>query len=631
MPDNYALTILLNDVDVTAHIGHSEIHFDDFANAVSYFRFTVENPSGVTPAQLQSVLVLGKTLDPVPVIFRGLVMEVQTKKRDNGITLEYVIEAADQKVRLQKSVLPDKIYTGVDTDIIDEIFGDVYPDLSDIFEISDGTDSFATDLELPVSDSSLLDAINDLANRSGAKWRMERGNAISPTISFTNVNDGIKEFTGANPKPYWVGSSGTGVVAVSPSDGNPGHCLKWTQSGASGGSYKGLSFTIFFPAGTENLSPVSMDVWYLGSGNDLEATMFGDVEATVDTADEGTWQTINLPAVTETTWFYDVFLRIPASAAGANEIRIDNVLIGDIQGQVTTRDQLRWGDQPETTDWNLDIANSDEFAFDIDLSTGSIEDVNSVIVIGGKEDVAIDWIYGSFGTQDHFDLEKPVKGIQVYKNTGSFASPTWTLQSLGIFGTDELTSDGGSKDVLYDAKDHWLLFATEPAELNNGIRVTGTIEKPIRALVEGNVGNNPILVTPIYNDTISSTEQAVAIGNATLNRINAAKRLSFVTYNPGLKVGQAIQVIDSARGLNETLVIHTMRTRWLGASGHAEFTVECGDQETISADILIADLDKRTRLKAYGANLTTSTINLVTDVDGSNALDTNNALVYEVS
>lgn len=630
MPDNYALTILLNDVDVTEFIKYDSLSFDDFANAVSYFRFTIENPSGVTPAQLQSVLVLGKTLDPVPVIFRGLVMEVQTKKRDNGITLEYAIEAADQKVRLQKSVLPDKIYTGVDTDIIDEIFGDVYPDLSDIFEISDGTDSFATDLELPVSDSSLLDAINDLANRSGAKWRMERGNAISPTISFTNVNDGIKEFTGANPKPYWVGSSGTGVVAVSPSDGNPGHCLKWTQSGVSGGLYKGLAFTIFFPAGTENLSPVSMDVWYLGSGNDLEATMFGDVEATVDTADEGTWQTITLPDVTESTWFYDVFLRIPASAAGANEIRIDNVLIGDIQGQVTTRDQLRWGDQPETTDWDLDIANSDEFAFDIDLSTGSIEDVNSVIVIGGKEDVAIDWIYGSFGTQDHFDLEKPVKGIQVYKNTGDDSSIVWTLQDLGIFGTDELTGVG-AKDVLYDAKDHWLLFATDPDKLDSAIRITGTIEKPIRALVEGNVGSNPILVTPIYDDTISSTEQAVAIGNATLNRINAAKRLSFVTYNPGLKVGQAIQVIDSARGLNETLVIHTMRTRWLGASGHAEFTVECGDQETISADILIADLDKRTRLKAYGANLTTSTINLVTDVDGSNALDTNNALVYEVS
>jgi len=629
MPDNYALTILLDDVDVTEFIKYDSLSFDDFANAVSYFRFTVENPSGVTPTQLQSVLVLGKTLDPIPVIFRGLVMEVQTKKRDNGITLEYAIEAADQKVRLQKSVLPDKIYTGVDTDIIDEIFGDVYPDLSDIFEITDGTDSFATDLELPVSDSSLLDAINDLANRSGAKWRMERGNAVSPTISFTNVNDGIKQFPA--DEPYWTGTifgPGVGTFSVNPSDGNPGHCAKWTQSGVAAGVYKGLAIDLFFNAGVEPISPVSLDVWYLGSGNDLEILQNGALQDTIDSSLEGTWQSVTLPGVTNA--YYPITFRIPAGASGANEIRVDNIVVGDIQGQVTTRDQLRWGDQPETTDWNLDIANSDEFAFDIDLSTGSIEDVNSVIVIGGKEDVAIDWIYGSFGTQDHFDLEKPVKGIQVYKNTGTDVSPTWTLQSLGIFGTDSLTG-GGAKDVLYDAKDHWLLFATEPAELNKGIRVTGTIEKPIRALVEGNVGSNPVLVSPIYDDTISSTEQAVAIGNATLNRINAAKRLSFVTYNPGLKVGQAIQVIDSARGLNETLVIHTMRTRWLGASGHAEFTVECGDQETISADILIADLDKRTRLKAYGAGLTTSTINLVTDVDGSNALDTNNALVYEVS
>lgn len=630
MPDNYALTILVDDVDVTEFIQYDSIKLDDFMHDVSYFRFTLENPTGVTPAQLQSVLVLGKSLDPVPIIFRGLIMEVQTKKRDNGITLEYVIEAADQKVRLQKSVLPDKIYTGDDTDIIDEIFGDVYPDLSDIFEIADGTTSFATDLELPVSDSSLLDALRDLGNRSGARWRIDRGKSVNPTISFTNVNDGIKQFPA--DEPYWTGTvfgPGVGTFSVSPSDGNPGHCAKWTQSGVAAGTYKGLAIDLFFEAGVEPISPVSLDVWYLGSGNDLEILQNGTLQDTIDSSLEGTWQSVTLPGVTNA--YYPITFRIPAGASGANEIRVDNVVVGDIQGSVRTRDQLRWGDQPETTDFNLDIENSDEWAFDIDLSTGSIEDVNSVIVVGGKEDVAIDWIYGSFGTQDHFDLEKPVKGIQVYKNTGTDVSPTWTLQSLGIFGTDELTGNGGSKDVLYDAKDHWLYFDTNPAELNNGIRVTGTIEKPIRALVEGNVGSNPVLVSPIYDDTISSTEQAVAIGNAALNRINAAKRLSFTTYNPGLKVGQAIQVIDSPRGLNETLVIHTIRVEWLGASGHARFSVEAGEQETISADILIADLDKRTRLKAYGAGLTTSTINLLQDTDGENLLDTNNGLLYEVS
>jgi len=631
MPDNYALSIIVDGVDVTSYVPFPTLSIDDYVHDVSWMRFEIEDPVGLMPELHHNVLVLAKTLDPVLVVFRGIIMKLETVKRDNGITLKYIIEVADQKIRLQKSIVPPADHTGVDTDIIEDIFGEAYPDLSDEFDFTDGTDPFATDLDFPTNDDSLLDALNRLGEKADSRWRMDRGNAVNPSISFTNVDDGIKEFPA--DYPYWTGGAVFGTVGVSSGDGNPGHCLKWTQSGASGGTNKGMTFDIFFAAGTNPLSPVQMDVWYLGSGNDLEIRLGStNVVATVNAALEGTWQTVALPSVTiPELLYYPLFLRLPSGAAGANEIRIDNVIVGDIEGYVTTRDQLRWSGDTEATDFNIDVDTGSEFAFDIDFSQGDVDDFNSVIVIGGKENVPIDWTYESRGEQEHFDLELPVKSIAVYKNTGSDATPVWDLQTLGTWGVDKLLSEtGGTKEVLYDNENHWLLFDTNPPDLAKSIRVTGTIEKPIRTLVSGAATGTPVLVNPIYDDTISSVDDAVAIGQAALDKKNAIKRLKFKTYNPGLKVGQAIQVTDSARGLDETLIIHTMRIRWLGASGHAQFEVECGEQDTLSADIIISDLDKRTRGKTNIGAIDTSTVELLADVDGQNLLDVNNNLLYEI-
>ena len=771
-PSDYAVTIYINDVDVTDYVPFESMAFEDYARQVSTLKFTVENPSGVTPARAHSVRMVRN--DTSVTEFLGYIVELVSKKRDNGVTKIYEIDAADMKIRLQKSVVPFGDYIGSDADILADLLANAYPDLTDLFDFDIA--ALLDDLEFNVNDENLLDLLDRLADKTGAEYSFETGGegVLEPELlgtidfdggysNYTTDSDNItaSEQTGGNPDNAFIGTTSSPVYEDSyievafdldtpifvtdfaadilvtlPVGGAFGlafyhdnhriyndfrfsstawDTIQWSvdlpgidrtnvvvnsrfavrlyvgDNTSPSGTYTfGIDNvklwgtpeygTITFDVGSEpytvyNTGAASIGETSGGNPDNCYSFLLSDttdvLEIEYDLGEEkeiagvgthymrstivstnprvrlldaGSVEVANEalnpgnPPITEWGYFgfnFDPpvmaqFIRIRQSAIDNSDLTIKFDNIAWRLASTVNKTALNWG-EPEAADYDIDVASTDEYAFDIDLFEGDFDDFNSIIVTGGMEDVPIDWLYESDGTQDHFKLETPVKDIVVYTNSGTDVTPSWTELDDGKWGTDTLTGAGGTKDVLYDPQYYWLYFDTEPPYLTKSYRVTGTIQRPIRVLVEDVNGSDPVYATPLHDDSITSLEDAVARGEAELEKRNSIKRLEFKTYNPGLKPGKTMTVNDSARGLSETLTIQHISTTWLGSSGHALFNVTCGNEDTVGADSLIANNDKRSRDKASPVSMGTQTVNFVVDVDSTPVVDVDGQSVYEVT
>ena len=637
-PPDYALTILIGVNDVSNNCNYEDLAFDDNLKTPSYFKFTLQN-SAVTPAFGDIVEVIAKTLPDTPTIFYGYIMELEGYKRDNGIAKEWKIDAADMKIRLQNAVLPYLDLVGTDAEIIADLFENAYPDLSDVFDWTTGIDSFVDSMNLNVNNDNLLDVLNKMAEKTGANVGYGRATGNGQLITFDPAVDSIADdafFPAAIPRFEWQYDETGGVQATG---GNPTYNAYATGTTPTPPAYDGHSLTMHmatFPD-TRTITNIRFD-YYLdcagGSVTFRTGTPSTNTTGTVDAA----WHSIDwLVDVDPTaTWAaaasYTVLnVEVVAPNGTAYDFRLDNfeVITSAPFATGEEKEGLTWGNTPEPAPFNLDIDSGDEFAFDITDWTGGVDNFNSVIVVGGKEDVAHDKVYSHDGENNEIQLAAHVKSIAAFKNTGSDASITWTPQALGVYGTDELLSAGGTKDVLYDAKNHYLIFNSAPSNLRSSVKVTGFVEKPLRVLVENVQGNAPVLAQPIYDDTITSQEDAIALGNSILNQKNSLNRVTFKTFEPYLKPGQEISITDSARGLAKVMVIQRVSTQWLGASGNAEFTVDCGDIDNTGLDSLIADIDKKAGKNAPEASLTTTSVDVITDSNGLALTDSNGALLYE--
>jgi hypothetical protein len=633
-PTALPLRILIDDVDVSSSVPFQSLSFEDYARRVSYFRFTSENPTGVTPARSQTV-VISSTIDGTN-IFDGYIVGLETKKRDNGIKTEYVIEAADKKIRLERSVLDYAELSGSDASILSTLLTNTYPDISDLFDFSSGVDSFISDMAMTTNNQTLLDALNNLSDLAGgANWRFDTASGGSDTVTFDA--GGYSSYALNEYDPAVFG----GLTLSDTATGNPGNAASVTRSPQILAA-QGFSVKITLPS-SDTVTELTFDVFITFTGNfDIGIDILDSSGSTLHTQtfDQGDFTTDVWKSIVATVDFvddpfssftdtaYSIQIR-KTSGTDTPEFRLDNLKFTLVSGGTS---DLNWAAAPDAADFNFDIQTGDEFAFDIDTFDGDFDDFNSVTVVGGKEDVSVVWTYESDGDLDHFALETWIKNIVVEKNTNTDASPTWTVQADGVFGTDLLTSQGGIKDVLYDPEEHWLWFNSTPANLSKSIRVSGEIERPLRVRVEELTDGEPTYATSVFDDSITTQQEAVQKAQSLLDKRNAIRRITFKTYEPGLKPGQSIDIDDSGRGLNETLVITNIKTKWLGASGNALFTVVCGEDDLPSADIMIANNDKRSRQNALGAATTTSTINFLLDADGSTRLfDADGNTLFESS
>ncbi len=643
-PNNYALEIKVAGVDVTAFVPYDTLNFDDYIHSVSSFRFTIENPVGITPAKNDLVVIKAKNLTDSPIIFLGYIIELENKKRDNGITVIYEVECADMKIRLQKTVLDVDYLLGSDLDILSGLITNAYPDLSSLFDFSTDTTSLLSDLDFPVSNANILDKLNELADLAGAEgWSFDEPTEYFDELLYQVTFDGGTDYSDYGFNVF------SGISPTIQAQGNPNNCYRASGSFSGGFGNNGtMSVEVYFAPDNIRWKNLSFD-YYLSTNNPTKPSVsfgYNNGATGIEAMNDGAWHTVNINLTDYFTvndegeienvakviigfslpWYF-------ITGGSTYDYRIDNIQVTANAGGIQYTTPLIWDDEPELADFDIDI-NSDignEFAFDIDLKLGDYADFNSITVIGGFEETPVDWTYESDGNLTHFDLELPIQDITVYKNTGTDGSPTWTEQSLGEWGKDELTSDGGSKDVLYDEQYHWLLFDSEPSNLSKSIRVTGNIEKPIRVRMDTLSDGDPVFATTIENSSIKTKQDAIAVGRSALDSQSAIRSLTFKTYEPGLKVGQAIRVEDSSRGLDETVIIRRISTNWLGASGHAIFEVSCGDDDYSGVDTMIANNDKRSRNNSLRANISTPTIVYLTDDSGVYLTDDDgNRLYYEV-
>jgi hypothetical protein len=647
VPATFDVTILVNDVDVTAYVPFDSLSLDDYARQVSTLRMQINNPTGVTPTRLHTVVMTWNFDDSI--IFTGYLMTVETRKRDNGITIIYDCECADRKILLQRTVIGGNEFTGSDLDILDDLLTNAYPDLSTLFDFATDVTSFADGLDFPVEDgTNLLDALNDLADLTDADWRMD-----TPT-------GGAGEFTYIIQSTQQASAAADSAIETTGGSGG-GNCARMQDASMVTTLQKGntLDVIIDFPAPVD-ITAISVDYYYdYGTGIDtpyasmrimtddtFTVTIYSDASQSAYQA----YHTITVPGADPDLPYmgavqiaFRVELSFVRSATDTNvDLRIDNIDINNGEyildfdnntGQgADAPTELQWNNTPDLADFDIDVQTGNEYAADIDFSIGALDDFNSVTVIGGYEEIAIEKALDSDGVRDHIALPYPVKTLAVYVNTGTDTTPVWgSALALGAWGSDLLTSGGGSKDVLLDSVHNVLFFDTAPSNLVNSYKITGTIQRPIRVRVETGAEDELTLATSYSDETITSIDQAVAIGQAQLEQNNSIRNLNFKTNHPGLRAGQSITVTDSARGLAETITINRIGVTWLGSSGHATFNVECGDNANDNFGATLANVDKRTRANGAVTSPDTQTASLYTDDSGNIMTDDSNQYLYEVT
>ncbi len=633
VPDSYAVTILVETTDVTTYAPYDKMTFEDCLLDVSSFRFMLENPP-FTPLEGMRVSVYRADIDNVPAIFNGIILEPKAVKR--GVVLDYEIEAHDQKVYLQKSVIGYGEFEGDDLTVLEDMLAATYPDLTDRFDFESDVESFVSDLNLSLNNQSLLDGLKKFRDKTGATLNFER-DPVLYSIKFDGT-DIIDEYVSRYPA-YTFGAVTSPLPTFEgvTTGGNPGNCFKSNGSGALTTLSEYIPFTIFLrnPSNTPYVRFVSItfDVWFDFNGQDCFITAddsFGDT--TLPAASSNQWVSVDYTTLVPSGFPFDgkqiqITLRPAANmASGAWQVRLDNIRLKVINPR---SERLKMLSIPDPAAFDIDIPTSPEFATKLDFTQGSLDSFNSVTVIGGNEAYAIDWIYGADGAETHFGLETFIKDMTVYKNSGSDVTPSWTTQTSGIFGTDELFSGGGLCHVLYDAKEHFLLFNSAPVNLTKAFRVTGTIEKPIRVRVENAGEDDEIFATTVFDDTVKTEDDAVLIGNAALNSKANQKKMNFGTHHPGLFVGAAMTVTDASRDLDETLVIQKITTTWLGASGHAFFDVECGNTEQSNLATSLAEADSRSRPRGAMIDLPITTIASLLDEDSMILTDEDGVLLED--
>lgn len=648
VPNPNPVILYLNNTDVTAYAPFADMRLDDMLRDVSSFRFVLENPP-VTPLENDDVLLIGNYTG-FPTRFVGKIIELDESKIDNGIMLRYEIDAADRKYRLQKSFVPPNDYVGLDSAIIADLFTDTYPDLTSLFDYVSEVDNLASGVNLPTNDESLLDSLKNLSDKSGGTYSFEKGDNLTGDIvwTFGDVIDPIEQSDPNSlpiPVPSWYVTALGNSAFPTDGHGNPsGWGLSWVDELENFPvATHGRVFSFVFAFSNESrglgeITSVDVDYYidcieatsnhYIVINNADGSNLFSDTNAPVN----GVWTTVNATgSITGYRLAIEIGITIPGGLPNPApyDIRLDNIVINGNNLTATLPDKLKWQGTPDPAPFDIDIDLSDEYAFDIDLKLGNYDKFNSVIVTGGTTNESIDWIYHNSGVQDHFALESPVDSIAVYVNTGHDDSLTWTAQDVGTWGVDELGVAG--IDVLYDKVNNWLYFDTPPPNLTQSFRVTGTIKKPIRVLVENYNEGDPILATSIHDESITSEAEAISIGYAELNQYASIRYLKFKTYERGLSVGQSMTVTDSARGLAESTLITRIQTEWIGSSGHALFEVECGDDNAGGLDTMIANIDKRSREKASTLGLVaSSTTYLLTDDSGDVMTDNSGNVFYEV-
>ena len=123
------------------------------------------------------------------------------------------------------------------------------------------------------------------------------------------------------------------------------------------------------------------------------------------------------------------------------------------------------------------------------------------------------------------------------------------------------------------------MFPSHDREGRNKQRIRVTVEDTFAIEDDGLT-----VADTVIQEGISTTAEAYNYGQSELKSRNTPTRVTFRTYEPGLEPATEIDVVDSSRGLNETLIIDRVKVKFIGG-GYAIFDVECGERSADFTDL----------------------------------------------
>ena len=212
------------------------------------------------------------------------------------------------------------------------------------------------------------------------------------------------------------------------------------------------------------------------------------------------------------------------------------------------------------------------------------EVINRVTIVGGdylSGDVTHE--YAGDNQQVRFTLpyfyREPTTGtILIDKNTGSDVSPSWSAQTVGIKYIDDAASP--AKNVLFAFQERFVEFATAPSNLARAWRITARYQIPLRTRVRSDDSYDRYgqwLEGVIVDSDIKDKTEAQTRGKYYLAANALAKTVfSCKVYEPGLRAGEIIRLVNDNLGVDDSYFIRSLTRRFPGG-GHIIDELELGD------------------------------------------------------
>lgn len=165
-PTKEPLAIIVGGLDATLNIPVGSIQINlELGNRVPSATFTIQDAASFGVRRWQTILIVSP--DYATQYFLGYITDYSLQKR--GITRDYAVTCSSIEVRLQKSTL-NHICSGTDTDIINCMFANSLPDLTDLFDFTGITDLRLDSFDFPALDMNLLDALDQLSSKVNANY-----------------------------------------------------------------------------------------------------------------------------------------------------------------------------------------------------------------------------------------------------------------------------------------------------------------------------------------------------------------------------------------------------------------------------------------------------------------------------
>ena len=222
--------------------------------------------------------------------------------------------------------------------------------------------------------------------------------------------------------------------------------------------------------------------------------------------------------------------------------------------------------------------------------------INRVEVVGGYYVDENDETYYLAGTGEDervilpFKLHAPTgeSAIQVWRNDGSAGAPSWTALTVKSGYIDELA---GADEVLYYFEEQVLELQSDWPELANAVKVTGRKEIPLRTRVrddESYTHYGRWFDGSLIDTSITDRATARLAGRGYLAKSALAQpTISLTCYQPGLRAGQSVRIVNSLRGVDDTYLIQLVRAT-VGINGQTQFYIEAGTYNPDLIDLLVS-------------------------------------------